>query len=57
MSEAATQCASKLGATRCQLHTGHRSAHAARTGATLTTWANPDAGEQAKLVVLDWYLE
>ena len=46
-----------LDATRCQLRAGHRSAHAARTGTALTTWANPGADEKAKLVALDWYVE
>ena len=41
--------------TQCQLREGHQSAHAARDGGALVSWANPSAGEHAKDIVLDWY--
>jgi hypothetical protein len=43
--------------TRCQLRAGHQSAHAARDGEALVSWSNPAAGEHAKEIVLDWFVE
>lgn len=43
--------------TRCQLRAEHKSAHAARDGGALVSWANPAAGDRAKEIVLDWYVE
>jgi hypothetical protein len=43
--------------TRCQLRAGHQSAHAARQGQALVSWSNPDAGDRAKEIVLDWFAD
>jgi hypothetical protein len=51
------QCPSQLEDTRCQLRVDHKSAHAARDGGALVSWANPEAGDHAKEIVLDWYGE
>lgn len=51
------QCTSVLGAVWCRLRADHRSAHAARDGAALVSWANPAAGDHARQIVLDWFVE
>jgi hypothetical protein len=57
VTHADSRCPSMLEDTQCQLRARHRSAHAARDGEALISWTNPAAGEQAKVIALDWYLE
>jgi hypothetical protein len=49
------RCTDTLGATGCQLRARHESAHAARAGGALVSWANAEAGDRGKLIVLDWF--
>jgi hypothetical protein len=49
------RCPSRLEETQCQLRAGHRPVHAARDGEALVSWSNPATGEQARVIVVDWY--